>query len=622
MWLHYAELVLGSVRGHTAIANTSIPVGAFNTIFALAAINLLVTRFLPSLALRRAELIVIYVMTTVATVLSSSGGLHFLIPTLTAAHYFATSGNGWGTLFHEYIPKWLVQADPSALDAFYKGNSRVPWGAWMTQIGTWMGFLFTFAAATLCISILLRKQWVESEKLPFPTVTVPLELTREGVPIFRDRLFWIGTAAAFLLGTLNTLHLNMPNIPQINVRGIDLAPMFQSPPWNAIGFTPMAFFPFAIGIGFLLSTEVAFSCWFFYLVTKAELIFGAASGMNQGAAYGAQSTFPYLAHQGAGAFLGLAISVVWLARRHLLQIYRTAFPKPDDRSDDPDAATYRWAFLGLAVCFALLVAFAVLAGTRLPIAILFMLLVLLYLLAATRIRAETGNAWPVGPDVDGFRLMTTAFGTHFFTTADLTALTYIRSATAGQDFRGMCMPHELDGLKMADSAGVNYREVAWSMLAAVAIGVSASFVIALVVWNHFGALAKTDAWRSYIGMQSFTTLEGMIKNPKPTDWHGMGGVAVGGMVTAFLASMRVRYSWWPFHPVGYAMANTATMAYSWMPFFVAWLAKNTITRAGGLRLYRKAVPFFLGLIAGDFLHGGLYTLIACFSHLNVYPANW
>jgi hypothetical protein len=152
--------------------------------------------------------------------------------------------------------------------------------------------------------------------------------------------------------------------------------------------------------------------------------------------------------------------------------------------------------------------------------------------------------------------------------------------------------------------------------------VTASFVIALVVWNHFGALAKTDAWRSYVGMQSFTTLEGMIKNPKPTDWRGMGGVAAGGLVTAFLASMRVRYSWWPFHPVGYAMANTATMAYSWMPFFVAWLAKVTITRAGGLKLYRSAVPFFLGLIAGDFLHGGLYTVAACFSHLNVYPANW
>ncbi|MDI6828944.1 MAG: hypothetical protein QME62_10710, partial [Armatimonadota bacterium] len=39
LWLHYAELVLGSFRGHTALANTSIPFGAFNALLAVVAIN-------------------------------------------------------------------------------------------------------------------------------------------------------------------------------------------------------------------------------------------------------------------------------------------------------------------------------------------------------------------------------------------------------------------------------------------------------------------------------------------------------------------------------------------------------------------------------------------------------
>ena len=135
LWLHYAELVLGAQRGHTALANTSIPVGAFNSLFALVAVNLLVTRFLPGLALRRAELLVIYVMTTVATVLSSSGGLHFLIPTITAAHYFADDTNGWAGLFHRLIPDWLAQTDKDALDAFYEGNAVLPIREWLVQIG-------------------------------------------------------------------------------------------------------------------------------------------------------------------------------------------------------------------------------------------------------------------------------------------------------------------------------------------------------------------------------------------------------------------------------------------------------------------------------------------------------
>ncbi len=620
LWLHYAELVLGSFRGHTALANTSIPFGAFNALLAVVAINLIITKFLPGLALAQGELIIIYAMSTVGTVLSSSGGLHFLIPTLTAAHYFASEANGWASLFHPYIPRWLAQTDKTALDHFYKGNSPFIWSEWATQICVWVGFLFVFASATLCIVILLRKQWIENEKLPFPTVALPIELTREKVPLFREKLFWGGAIATFLLGTLNTLHENIPNMPMIQVRATELSIYFQNPPWNAIGPTSITFFPFAIGIGFLLSTEVVFSCWFFFLVTKAELIFASAIRATESAGYSAQSVFPYLSFQGAGAFLGISISALWLARRHLTQIFRDAFigKKPND----PHAKTHQMAFIGLAVCFIILVAFTVIAGARLPIAIMMITLVLVYLIAATRIRAETGNVWPVGPDIDGYRLMQTIFGTNFFTTADLTALTYVRAATAGQDFRGTCMPHELDALKMADSAKVDFRRLVVPILISVSIGVMISFIIALTLWTNYGALAKTNHWRSYSGMNSFTVLAQFIRTPRPTDWAGLKGVGAGILITSILAFLRGKYVWWPFHPVGYAMANTWTMNYTWGPFFVAWLLKVVITRAGGLRLYRRALPFFLGMIAGDILQGGFYTLLGCLTNVNVYPANW
>lgn len=75
-------------------------------------------------------------------------------------------------------------------------------------------------------------------------------------------------------------------------------------------------------------------------------------------------------------------------------------------------------------------------------------------------------------------------------------------------------------------------------------------------------------------------------------------------------------------PVGYAIANTNTMAATWMPFFIAWLIKSAILRYGGSRLYRQALPFFLGLIAGDLIGGGLTTAIGAFTGINVYPINW
>jgi len=44
---------------------------------------------------------------------------------------------------------------------------------------------------------------------------------------------------------------------------------------------PRSFYPFAIGMGYLMPTDFLFSCWFFYLMWKAELIFSAAVGWDQ-----------------------------------------------------------------------------------------------------------------------------------------------------------------------------------------------------------------------------------------------------------------------------------------------------------------------------------------------------
>lgn len=620
LWVHYAELVLGGTRGHTALVNTSIPVGAFSVLFALAIINVGITRIAPSLKLSSAELLTIYVMSAVSTVLSSSGGMHFLIPTITAAHYFShvTALNGWSEQFMQYVPKWMAQSNMDALNAFYKGGSLVDLRLWATQIAVWCGFLVIFTTATLCMMFILRKQWIERERLPFPTVTLPLELAKEGTPIFTDRLFWIGTAVTFIIVVWNTAALNLPALPSFSLRGIDLSASFPNLPWSAMNPVRVTFFPFAIGIGYLLSTEVVFSCWFFYVFSQLQSVWGAAVGWSTGDA-GVQSVFPWRSYQAVGSFLGLAGMSIWISRQHLKEVFRTAYY---GNPDDPDAGGYRLAVVGLIFCVLAMVAFTVVAGCSLMVALMWVILMLAYLLAATRIRAETGNAWPVGPDIDAFRFMVTLGGSQAFRAADLTALTYVRAATAQQDFRGVCMSHQLDGFKMADSAGIKPGKMAWAMTVGVAFGTVVSFIIALYVWTKFGALAKTDTWRSMAGKNSFDLLSTWIKTPTAPDHSGLMGVGIGVAMTLFLSYMRMRYVWWPFHPVGYCMSTTALIYNTWMPFFIAWLAKCCIIKAGGMKLYKRALPLFLGLIAGDFLGGAITTLAGCLSSISVYPVNW
>jgi hypothetical protein len=70
----------------------------------------------------------------------------------------------------------------------------------------------------------------------------------------------------------------------------------------------------------------------------------------------------------------------------------------------------------------------------------------------------------------------------------------------------------------------------------------------------------------------------------------------------------------PFHPLGFLIATaTGDICNSWFPMLLAWLAKGTVLKLGGLPLYRRGMPFFLGLVIGHFLIGGLiWPCIALF----------
>ena len=43
-----------------------------------------------------------------------------------------------------------------------------------------------------------------------------------------------------------------------------------------------------------------------------------------------------------------------------------------------------------------------------------------------------------------------------------------------------------------------------------------------------------------------------------------------------------------------------------------------LLRIGGIRLYRKAYPLFLGLILGEFMIGGVWVLIRLITGMEMY----
>jgi uncharacterized protein DUF6784 len=111
-----------------------------------------------------------------------------------------------------------------------------------------------------------------------------------------------------------------------------------------------------------------------------------------------------------------------------------------------------------------------------------------------------------------------------------------------------------------------------------------------------------------------------IDSPKFPDNTFAGGMSVGLAVVALLGLARQRFAGWPLHPLGYALANTNSMDYMWLPFLLAWALKALMLRYGGMRLYRAALPFFLGLILGDYVVPAFWSLYGVITGQQMYMA--
>jgi hypothetical protein len=170
-------------------------------------------------------------------------------------------------------------------------------------------------------------------------------------------------------------------------------------------------------------------------------------------------------------------------------------------------------------------------------------------------------------------------------------------------------PTHIEAFRLAEGGGLKPRNVSKVMMLAMLVGTLAGFYFCLQVWYHFGAgSAKVEGWRTGMGMVGFRESEGMLNNPPIFNPMALAWFGVGAAFTVFLSMMRIRFVWFPFHPIGYALGNTGTMYWLWMPFLIAWLCKTLIIRYGGIKTYRQALPFFLGLILGDYVISGLWSL--------------
>ena len=329
-WITYIELVQYSAQPtivsliFTVVFNVLVLIG-FNQIF---------KRFLPRLALSQGELLVIYVMLSVASATAGHSMMEILVSTLGHAFWFATPENDWKDLFWRYIPRWLAVADKDVLSGYYEGDSTLYTKqhllGWLTPVMSWFGFLFAMLFVMVCITLIVRKPWTEDEKLAYPIIQLPARMTSEG--FFTNRLMWIAFGLMVAFDTINGLHHIFPAIPSVFEKEYRFR--FTEKPFSAMGWLRLGIYPFVLGIGFLIPLDLLFSSWFFFWVWKGQQLMGSVAGL-EGTGY------PYINYQGFGAYMGIFLIAVWRGRKYLRNLLGA---KVDATSTRDEPMTHRSSY--------------------------------------------------------------------------------------------------------------------------------------------------------------------------------------------------------------------------------------------------------------------------------------
>jgi len=564
------------------------------------------------------ECLVAFMIAAVAGQMQGEGLTGYWLGVITAPHYFASPENAWGDYILQYTPDWLVVGtEGQALRHFYEGLSpgeTMAWSAFATPILWWSIFFVSLYLLSCFIAVILRKQWVEHERLAYPLAEMPMILAdrsrrRGWLPdVAYCRAFWVGAALPLGIFVLNLPHWFLPGIPPLPLMmRYDAFPRIAF----AHGFPPIHFKVdfFVASFAFLTSTEILFSLWFFHLLTVLQVGLMNRLGYSIGPADHWCSLDAATGWQRLGGFVVFVLWGLWMARGHLAAVARKAWRGEGELDDRDELVSYRTAFFGSLLCLLVCVLWLERAGMSLAVAAVFMAFLMLSYVGVAKIAAMSGLIYLRGPVTPQSAVW------HLFGTANLSPASMVGlglTYTFHCDAKGWMMTPFVHVVRIAKSAamrGAGRR----GLFGWVGVGslVGAATAVLLVLYLGVGAGAyhfgvSTFEW-SHIAIWDTVALrvKESMTDPVGTDWGRVGFASGGAVFAGALLYLRMRFAWWPLHPVGFLVASSYPICDAAFSVFLVWLVKVALFRVGGFRLYRKAIPFFVGMLCGYMLAVGL-----------------
>lgn len=612
------------------IANFHIPVAPIFLLFVLVMLTKGFERLAGVRLLTSGELLTVFSMVLVTAAIPSEGMMKFIFPLFTGLPYYATPENRYAELFHQYLPQWFWPRDPAAWSTegcpqvvrwLYEGLPAgmsvwdVPWRVWVAPLGMFGLFIALLYMLYFSLALILRKQWDERERLPFPVAQIPLAMVEsrvsksgggDSVAFFASRAAWLGMLLPLVMHTYNHLTVLAPALPAIPQQFAWDEQILTEPPLNAFRPLSIWFFPSIIAITFLIAREVSFSIWFFFVLMKVEMAIaiwlGYGESMTSFVLRGHTSTM--ITGQGEGALIVLTLFGLWLARRHLRDVVQGAWKKPQEEQEGRrEVSTYRLALVGLVVSVVGMAVWLDQLGLSFRVVLPLLVLVVVYAVGLTRIAVE-GGLVHVKTAGNPASLVEEMYGTRSLGPKDTTLLVNMQFGFFFE-FQAFLMPSLMHALKVGHQGRLKRIGFVGALTAAVAMALVVSFAVFLWMGytfqgNHLGF----SRWPTYTSQYLSIVIGG-----KPANVGGLGWVGLGGALMLAMLILRQRFLWLP-HPLGYVVfLSPFRINRFWLMLFLGWFFKWAVLKYFDLQTYYRARRFFLGVLVGEFTTVGLWAIL-------------
>jgi len=229
----------------------------------------------------------------------------------------------------------------------------------------------------------------------------------------------------------------------------------------------------------------------------------------------------------------------------------------------------------------------------------------------SRIVAEAGLLYVRGP------MSAQVFATYLFGTtpgglspSSITSLGF--TYTTISQGKGLFAAGLAQIAKMGEFVQGNKRPLLAALVAAFVLGAVAALGFTLYFGYRYGAY-NFDTWHfRWGGVWVFNDTVKKMRNPFPTDWRRLGYMGFGMGAMAVLYFCRLRFPWWPIHPIGLAVNCTYFTQKMLFSLVIAWSVKVIVLKIGGVNLYRKSQPFFIGILVGYVIAVAVSTILDYF----------